>query len=134
MLGWLEWRWLWGIYSPQPPKQPLGMAAVDGRTGHCPMCQPRHPTVRVLTQSTVGALTSGGTGQFGASPDMHCSLSGAPLTSALTSAVTEPPKSLGSPTVVLVHRTSDNPAGAPDHLTSSASEFFTLPKSVSPVT
>ena len=38
--------------------------------------QPRHPTVRVLTQSTVGALTFGGTGQ-----------SGAPLTSILTSAM-----------------------------------------------
>jgi hypothetical protein len=37
-------------------------------------------------QSTVGALTSGGTGQSGAAPDRHCSLSGAPLTSALTSA------------------------------------------------
>jgi hypothetical protein len=49
-------------------------------------------------------------------------------------AVTEPPKSLGPPTVFLVHRTSDSPAGAPDHLTSSVSEFFTLPKSVSPVT
>jgi hypothetical protein len=48
--------------------------------------------------------------------------------------VTEPSKSLGPPTVVLVHRTSDNPAGAPDHLTSSVSVFFTLPKSVSPVT
>jgi hypothetical protein len=33
MLGLLEWRWLGGIYSPQPPKQPLGVAAVDGRTG-----------------------------------------------------------------------------------------------------
>jgi hypothetical protein len=33
MLGWLEWRWLGGIYSPQPPKQSLGLAAVDGRTG-----------------------------------------------------------------------------------------------------
>jgi hypothetical protein len=33
MLGWLEWRWFGGIYSPQPPKQPLGVAAVDGRTG-----------------------------------------------------------------------------------------------------
>jgi hypothetical protein len=32
MLGWLEWRWLEGIYSPQPPIQPLGQAAVDGRT------------------------------------------------------------------------------------------------------
>jgi hypothetical protein len=29
MLGWLEWRWLGGIYSPQP----LGQAAIDGRTG-----------------------------------------------------------------------------------------------------
>jgi hypothetical protein len=27
-----------GIYSPQPPIQPLGKAAVDGRTGHCPVC------------------------------------------------------------------------------------------------
>jgi hypothetical protein len=77
---------LGGIYSPQPPKQPLGVAAVDGRTRHCPVRQPRHPTVRVLTQSTVGALTSGGTGQSGAAPDSHCSLSGAPLTSVLTSA------------------------------------------------
>jgi hypothetical protein len=34
----------------------------------------------------------------------------------------------------LVQWTSDNPAGAPDHLTSSVSEFFTFPKSVSPVT
>jgi hypothetical protein len=49
-------------------------------------------------------------------------------------AMTEPPKSLGPPTVVLVQRTSDNPAGAPDHLTSSVSEFLTFPKSVSPVT
>jgi hypothetical protein len=32
MLGWLEWWWLWGIYSPQPLIQPLGQAAVDGRT------------------------------------------------------------------------------------------------------
>jgi hypothetical protein len=33
MLGLLEWRWLGGIYSPQPPKESLGVAAVDGRTG-----------------------------------------------------------------------------------------------------
>jgi hypothetical protein len=50
------------------------------------------------------------------------------------SIVTEPPKSLGPPAVVLVQRTSDNPTGAPDHLTSSVSEFLTFPKSVSPVT
>jgi hypothetical protein len=30
--------------------------------------------------------------------------------------MTEPPKSLGPPTVVLVQRTSDNPAGAPELL------------------
>jgi hypothetical protein len=41
--------------------------------------------------------------------------------------VTEPPKSLGPPTIVLVQWTSDNPIGAPDHLTSSVSaqERFT---------
>jgi hypothetical protein len=50
--------------------------------------QPRHPTVRVLTVSTVGALSSCGTGQSGAAPDMYCSLSGAPLAAALTSART----------------------------------------------
>jgi hypothetical protein len=48
--------------------------------------------------------------------------------------VTEPSKSLGPPIVVLVHQTSDNPIEAPDHLTSSVPEFFTFPKSVSPVT
>jgi hypothetical protein len=74
-----------GIYSPQPPKQQLGRTVVDGRTRQCPVRQPRHPTVRVLMQLTVGALTSDGTGQSGAAPDRHCSLSGASLTSVLTS-------------------------------------------------
>jgi hypothetical protein len=46
--------------------------------------QPYHPTVRVLTVSTVGALTTWGTGQSGAAPDMHCSLFGAPSVAALT--------------------------------------------------
>jgi hypothetical protein len=46
--------------------------------------QPRHPTIRVLTVSTVGALTSWGTGQSSAAPDRHCSLSGAPSGAALT--------------------------------------------------
>jgi hypothetical protein len=53
-----------------------------------PVHQPRHPTVRVRSQSTIGALSSSGTGQSGAAPDTHCSLSGAPLTAALTSART----------------------------------------------
>jgi hypothetical protein len=34
----------------------------------------------------------------------------------LISIVTEPPKSLGPPTVVLVQRTSDNPIGGPKSL------------------
>ena len=49
---------------------------------------PRHPTVRVLVLSTVGALSSSGTGQSGTALDRYCSLSGAPLAAALTSART----------------------------------------------
>jgi hypothetical protein len=52
----------------------------------------------------------------------------------LLDCVTEPSKSLGPPTVVLVKRTLDSPVDAPDHLISSVSAFFTFPKSVSPVT
>jgi hypothetical protein len=46
--------------------------------------QPRHPTVKVLIVSTVGALTSWGTEQSGATPDRHYSVSGAPFGAALT--------------------------------------------------
>jgi hypothetical protein len=49
-----------------------------------PVRQPRHPTVRVLTVSTVGALTAWAIGQSGAAPDRRCSLSGAPFGAALT--------------------------------------------------
>jgi hypothetical protein len=71
------------------------MTAVDGRTG-----QSSAPpdTVRCASHVTqplgfrsflpLEALSSSGTGQSGAAPDMHCSLSGAPLTTALTSART----------------------------------------------
>jgi hypothetical protein len=51
---------------------------------HCLVRQPHHPTVRVLTVSTVGALSSWGTGQSGVAPDKHCLLSGAPSGAALT--------------------------------------------------
>jgi hypothetical protein len=50
--------------------------------------QPRHPTVRVLTVSTVGALSSFGTGQSDAAPDRYWALSDAPLVAALPSART----------------------------------------------
>jgi hypothetical protein len=53
-----------------------------------PVRQPRHPTFRVRAQMTVGALSSSGTGQSGATPDRDYSLSGAPLATALTSART----------------------------------------------
>jgi hypothetical protein len=82
-LGCLEWWWLGGIYSPNHQTNRWGgclsMDAPDS-----PVRQPRHPNVRVLTVSTVGALTSWGTGQSGAAPDMHYSLSGAPSSAALT--------------------------------------------------
>jgi hypothetical protein len=55
----LEWRWLRGIYSPQPPNNRWGGAAVDGRTG-----------------------------QSDAAPDRHCAVSGAPLTGDSDSART----------------------------------------------
>jgi hypothetical protein len=37
----------WGIYSPNHQTSRLVEAAVAWRTGHCPVRQPRHPTVRV---------------------------------------------------------------------------------------
>jgi hypothetical protein len=57
----------------------MSMGAPDS-----PVRQPRHPTVRVLTVSIVGALTAWGTGQSDAAPDRHCSLSSAPSGAALT--------------------------------------------------
>jgi hypothetical protein len=79
MLGWLEWRWLRGIYSPQPPNNRWGGAAVDGRNG---MSSAPPDTVRCASHITqplgfgrsrpLEPLSSSGTGQ-----------SGAPLTAAL---------------------------------------------------
>jgi hypothetical protein len=77
--------------------------------------QPCHPTVRVLTVSTIGALSSCSNGQSDATPDMHCSLSGAPFDDCSNSArtvralcvVTRPLES----TVVLASHCS---ASAPD--------------------
>jgi hypothetical protein len=49
-------------------------------------------------------------------------------------AVTEPPKSLGPPTVVLVQRISNNPVDVPESLDKFGICFLYLPKSVLPVT
>jgi hypothetical protein len=81
----------WGVFIAPTTKTAVGEGCcrwahrtVWCATGHCPVCQPRHPTVRVLTVSTVGALTSWGTGQSSAAPDTYCSLFGAPSGAALT--------------------------------------------------
>jgi hypothetical protein len=81
----------WGVFIAPTTKPTVGEAVfrwvhrtVRCVTGHCPVRQPRHPIIRVLTVSTVGALTAWGTGQSGAAPDRHCSLSGAPSGAALT--------------------------------------------------
>jgi hypothetical protein len=75
----LEWWGLGGIYTPQPP---------TSRWGGC--CRWAHRTVRCASHVTqplgfwsfwpLEALSSTGTGQSGAAPDRHCSVSGAPLT------------------------------------------------------
>jgi hypothetical protein len=62
MLGWLKWRWLGVFIALNHQNNRWGWLLLMGAPDS-PMHQPRHPTVRVLTQSTVRALTSGGTGQ-----------------------------------------------------------------------
>jgi hypothetical protein len=58
-LGCLELWWLGGIYSPQPPSSRWGsllsMGAPD-MSYSLSGASPCHPTVRVLEQSTVGAV------------------------------------------------------------------------------
>jgi hypothetical protein len=62
MLGWLKWRWLGVFIALNHQNNRWGWLLSMGAPGS-PVRQPCHPTVRVLTRSTVGALTSGGTGQ-----------------------------------------------------------------------
>jgi hypothetical protein len=81
----------WGVFIAPTTKTAVGESCcrwahrtVWCATGYCPVRQPRHPTVRVLTVSTVGALTAWDTRQSGVAPDSHCSLSGVPSGAALT--------------------------------------------------
>jgi hypothetical protein len=67
----------WGVFITSPTKMVVGELyyrrahqTVRCATGHCPVRQPRHPTV--------GASDSWATGQSGGAPDRSCSLSGAP--------------------------------------------------------
>jgi hypothetical protein len=61
-LGCLEWWWLLGIYSPQPSHSRWGGCCrwahwtVQCATGHYPVRQPHHPTIRVLELVTVGGF------------------------------------------------------------------------------
>jgi hypothetical protein len=77
-----------GIYSHQPKSSRWWRLSVVWCTGQsgaqrtCPVRQPRHPVVRVLT---VGALTSRPTWMSGGAPDMYCRVSGAPVRACLTS-------------------------------------------------
>jgi hypothetical protein len=117
----MQWWWL-GVFIAPTTKTAVGEGCcrwvhrtVRCATRHCPVRQPRHPTVRVLTVSIVGALTAWGIGQSGATSDRYCSLSGAPSSAALTlrelsthyAVVSRPLES----TIALVSRCS---AGTPD--------------------
>jgi hypothetical protein len=108
----------WGVFIALNHHIAVGEAVcrwahqtVQCAIGHCPVRQPHHQTVRVLTVSTVGALTSWGTGQSGAAPDMHCSLSGALSGAALTLRELSAHCSLLQTTVGAV---AVAPLGAPD--------------------
>jgi hypothetical protein len=81
----------WGVFIAPTTKTAVGEGCcrwahrtVRCTTRHCPVRQPRHPTVRVLTVSTFGALTAWTTRQSGVASNSHCSLSGAPSSAAVT--------------------------------------------------
>jgi hypothetical protein len=85
-LGCQRLWWLGGIYSPQPPcsrwPRLLAMGTPDSPVHHWTGTVP-YPVRRHVTQplgfrarSTVGALSSCGTGQFGATPDSPVNYSG----------------------------------------------------------
>jgi hypothetical protein len=56
------------------------MAAVDGRTRHCPVCHHVTQLLGFWSSWPLEALSSCGTGQSDVVPNGSCSLSGAPLT------------------------------------------------------
>jgi hypothetical protein len=74
----------WGIYSSNHQTSRLVEAAVEWCTGQSGV-PATSPGRWILT---VGASDIWATGQSGGAPDSHCSLSGAPSGSALTSART----------------------------------------------
>jgi hypothetical protein len=80
-LGCLELWWLEGIYSPQPPKYPLGRLLAMGAPDIPVRCHVTQP-LGFGAKSTVGALSPCGTGQSGATPDSPVPSEFTALTSA----------------------------------------------------
>jgi hypothetical protein len=88
-LGCNEWWGGWGIYSPNHQTSRLVRLSVRWRTGQfgahrtCPVPQPRHQNRWI---PTVGASVFWARLDVRCTPDMYCSLSGAPVWACLTSA------------------------------------------------
>jgi hypothetical protein len=61
MLVWLEWRWL-GVFIALNHQTTVGVGLLSMGAPNSPVREPCHPTVRVRALSTVGALSSSGTG------------------------------------------------------------------------
>jgi hypothetical protein len=55
MLGWLECRWL-GVFIALNHQTTVGEGLLSMGAPDSPVRQPRHPTVRVRVQSTIGAF------------------------------------------------------------------------------
>jgi hypothetical protein len=90
-IGCNEWWGGWGIYSPNHQTSRLVRLSVRWCTGQsgahrhrtCPVRQPRHQCRWILT---VGASDFWARQDVRCTPDMYCSMSGAPVWACLTSA------------------------------------------------
>jgi hypothetical protein len=55
MLGWLEWRWLEVFIAPNH-QTTIGVGLLSMGAPDSLVRQPRHPTIRVRAQTTVGGF------------------------------------------------------------------------------
>jgi hypothetical protein len=102
-LGCLVWWWLGGIYSPQPPNNRWGRLLSMGAPDTIWCASHVTQSLGFWSFWPLESLSSSGTGQSGAAPNRHCSVSGAPLTDGSDSART------------VLHCSSDHGAFAVDH-------------------
>ena len=70
----------WGVFIAPNHQTTVGVGLLLMGVPDSLVRQPRHPTVRVRAQTTIGALSSCDTRQSDVAPDRYYSLSGAPLT------------------------------------------------------